>query len=186
MSKDFQKLLDKLIQSLDWDSILTVHKSFKIGVGEGSEVIPGLKRKPFSETLSKNDIKNELKILCKFVIENDVSKFLYGPWMIFWVNQNWEILDLNEMLEEMAEEDMDEEETESIGQESRLEVIYAPQRISLTIDLGSDQNIGMSTNSDHSTLQKMLDKALAKEDYELAQKLQDILKLTNKDSEIDK
>jgi hypothetical protein len=90
------------------------------------------------------------------------------------------------MLEEMGEEDMDEEETESIGQESRLEVIYAPQRISLTIDLGSDQNIGMSTNSDHSTLQKMLDKALAKEDYELAQKLQDILKLTNKDSEIDK
>jgi hypothetical protein len=185
MNKDFQKLLDKLLQSLDWDSILTVHKSFKIGVGEGSEVIPGLKRKPFSENLTKNDLKNELKVLCKFVMENGVSKFLYGPWMIFWVDQNWDVIDLNEMLEEMGEEEL-EDEIEDFRQESRLEVVYAPQRISLTIDLGSSQNVGMSSNSDSSTLQMMLDKALAKEDYELAQKLQDVLKITNKDSEIDK
>ncbi len=185
MNKDFQKLLDKLLQSLDWDSILTVHKAFKIGVGEGSEVIPGLKRKTFGENLTKNDIKNELKVLCKFVIENDVPKFLYGPWMIFWVNQNWELIDLQEMVEEMGEEEL-EEGVEIFPQESRLEVIYAPQRISLTIDLSSDNQVGMGATSDSSTLQTMLDKALAKEDYELAQKLQDILKITNKDSEIDK
>ena len=41
MHKDFQKLIDKLVQSLDWDSIYTIHTAFKFGVGEGSEVIPG-------------------------------------------------------------------------------------------------------------------------------------------------
>ena len=36
--------MEKLVQSLDWDTIFGVHKTFKFGIGEGSEVIPGLKR----------------------------------------------------------------------------------------------------------------------------------------------
>jgi hypothetical protein len=176
MNKDFQKLIDKLVQSLDWDSIYTIHKAFKFGVGEGSEVIPGLKRKVFSEILSKNDVKNELKTLLKFVIENDLNKMVYGQWMIFWINQEWDLLDEEEMRQEMGEDE--DIEIEFVTAESRLEVIYAPQRICLTVDINSGQ-VPTATKSDYSALQSMLDKALAKEDYELAQKLQEILKLTN-------
>jgi len=176
MHKDFQKLIDKLIQSLDWDSIFTIHQAFKFGVGEGSEVIPGLKRKVFSENLSKNDIKNELKTLLKFVIENDLNKMVYGQWMIFWFNQEWDIDQELEMGEDIDEDE--EMEIEFYITESRIEVIYAPQRICLTVDANSGQ-LPVAAQSDYSTLQSMLEKALAKEDYELAQKLQEILKLTN-------
>ena len=52
MRKDFRKLIEKVIQNLDWDTIFEIHKAFKFGIGEGSEVIPGLKRKIFSEDLT--------------------------------------------------------------------------------------------------------------------------------------
>ena len=176
MNKDFQKLIDKLVQSLDWDSIYTIHKAFKFGIGDGSEVVPGLKRKIFSENLSKNDVKNELKILLKFVIENDLSKMVYGQWMIFWVNQEWDLFGDEETGQDIDEDD--DIEFEFISSESRLEVIYSPQRICLTVDINSGQ-VPTAAKSDYSALQSMLDRALAKEDYELAQKLQEILKLTN-------
>ncbi len=176
MHKDFQKLIDKLVQSLDWESIYTIHKAFKFGVGEGSEVIPGLKRKIYSDSLTKTDLKNELKTLLKFVIENDQNKMVYGQWMIFWFNQEWEIIDEQEMREEMGDDE--DIEIEFFATESRLEVIYSPQRICLTINVNSGE-VPVAAKSDYSALQTMLDKALAKEDYELAQKLQEILKLTN-------
>ena len=47
MKAEHSKLMDKVVQNLDWDSILAVHKVFKMGVGEGNEIIPGLKRKPY-------------------------------------------------------------------------------------------------------------------------------------------
>lgn len=86
MKKPNNKLIDKVISSLDWDSIIEVNKCFKIGVGEGTSVIPGIKRKVFTDTLNKNDIKSELKVLLNYAIDNDIAELFYGPWMIFWVN----------------------------------------------------------------------------------------------------
>ena len=131
MRKDFQKLIDTTISSLDWDSIYQVHKVFKFGVGEGSEVIPGIKRKVYSDSLSKTDIKNELKSLIRFAIENDVSKLAYGQWMIFWFNQEWGNVESDQ------EEELDELEDQGDdfpSFDSRLEVIYSPQRICLTVN----------------------------------------------------
>ena len=104
MNKNFQKLVDKVIQNLDWDTILTIHQSFKTGIGQGSEVIPGLKRKNFDETLSKNDLKGELKTLLKFVIDNDYQQYSYGHWVISWFNQEWQQEEIVEMKNEMEEE----------------------------------------------------------------------------------
>ena len=100
--------------------------------------------------------------------------------MIFWFNQEWEIIEEQEMREEMGEDE--DIEIEFFSAESRLEVIYSPQRICLTIDVNSGQ-VPTATQSDYSALQTMLDKALAKEEYELAQKLQEILQLTNNTEE---
>ena len=73
MKKGNNKLIDKVISSLDWDAIYEVNKCFKHGVGDGTSAIPGVKRKPFADGITKNDIKNELKSLLKYVIENDLA-----------------------------------------------------------------------------------------------------------------
>ena len=180
MRKDFQKLIDKVMQSLDWDTIFEVNKVFKFGVGGGSEVIPGLKRKPYSESLTKNDVKNELKFLLRFVINNDISKFVYGQWMIFWFNQDWDLI-----WEQEEGEDMDEMDEEDFKVDSRLEVFYAPQRISLTIDARPEDSLDASS-ADAIVLSKMLQKALDSENYELAGKLQELLDLKNSTEKVDK
>lgn len=179
MRKDFRRLIEKVLQSLDWDSILEIHKAFKVGVGEGSEVIPGLKRKVYSDSLSKTDVKNELKYILKFVINNDHSKFVYGQWMIFWFNQDWDV-----MFEGEGEGDI-EGEMEDFKIDSRLEVIYAPQRICLTID-AKPEEIGDTTSNEVSVLTKMLKESLVSENYELASKIQEILDVKNSSGEVDK
>jgi hypothetical protein len=180
MRKDFQKLIDKVMQSLDWDTIYEVNKVFKFGVGGGSEVIPGLKRKPYSDTLTKNDVKNELKFLLRFVINNDISKFVYGQWMIFWFNQDWDLI-----WEQEEGEEFDENEEEDFKVDSRLEVFYAPQRISLTIDARPDDSVS-AESIDSMVLSQMLQKALDSENYELAGKLQELLDLKKSSEKIDK
>jgi hypothetical protein len=183
MHKNFQKLIDKVLHSLDWDSILTIHQSFKSGIGQGSEVIPGLKRKNFDESLSKNDLKGELKILLKFVIDNNYQQYSYGHWVITWFNQEWQQEEIVEMQMEMQEDD-EEIEFEIFSQDSKLEVIYAPQRICLTTNILSEE-VQLAPQSDYSALQIMLDKALSQENYEIAQKLQEILQLTNNSSKVE-
>ncbi len=180
MRKDFQKLIDKVMQSLDWDTIYEVNKVFKFGVGGGSEVIPGLKRKPYSDALTKNDVKNELKFLLRFVINNDISKFVYGQWMIFWFNQDWDLI-----WEQEEGEEFDENEEEDFKVDSRLEVFYAPQRISLTIDARPDDSVSPES-IDSMVLSQMLQKALDSENYELAGKLQELLDLKKSSEKIDK
>jgi hypothetical protein len=181
------KLIDKIITSLDWDSILEVNKCFKLGVGEGSSVVPGIKRKVFSESLTKNDIKTELKTLLKYVVANDVAEMFYGPWMIFWVNGDWIKLDLDK------DEDDDDQPNNPFGEvntevvvsfDSTLEVIYSPQRI--TVAGNSHHNGGVSEDSDVTRLETMLKKALDSENYELANKIKELLALQNNQETEDK
>jgi PHD/YefM family antitoxin component YafN of YafNO toxin-antitoxin module len=84
---------------------------------------------------------------------------------------------------EMQEDD-EEIEFEIFPQDSKLEVIYAPQRICLTTNILSEE-VQLAPQSDYSALQLMLDKALSQENYEIAQKLQEILQLTNNSSKVE-
>jgi hypothetical protein len=179
MRKDFTRLIEKLVQSLDWNTIFGVHKTFKFGIGEGSEVIPGLKRKIYSESLTKNDVKNELKALLRFVVNNDISKFSYGPWMIFWFNQDWDIIFEED---ENLEGDL---EFDDYRVESRLEVLFSPQRICLTVDAKPEEE-GDALSNEEAVLTKMMKKALKSENYEIAGKIQELLDLNNSESTSDK
>jgi hypothetical protein len=169
---------------LDWDSIIEVNKCFKIGVGEGTSVIPGIKRKVFSDILNKNDIKSELKILLNYAIDNDIAELFYGPWMIFWDNGEWV---------ELRNDDEDEED-EPIGGDiktgldirfdSSLEVIYSPQRIHVIGNTGKSDLT--KDESDINRLEEMLKKAIATENFELATKIKDLLALQNGEASEDK
>lgn len=184
------KLIDKIISSLDWDSILEVNKCFKLGVGEGSSVVPGIKRKVFSDSLSKNDIKTELKTLLKYVVDNDVAEMFYGPWMIFWVNGDWIKLDMQKGDPDDEQDDgpngpFGDVNTEvSISFDSTLEVIYSPQRI--TVAGNSHHNDAINEDSDVTRLETMLKKALDSENYELANKIKELLALQNNQETEDK
>lgn len=184
MAKQSNKLIDKVISSLDWDSILEVNRCFKIGVGEGSSVIPGLKRKVFSDSLTKTDIKSELKTLLKYAIQNDIAELFYGPWMIFWVNGQWiEIRNEEEDDEDDALEN-DIKSTINVNFDSSLEVIYSPQRIHIVGN--SDKSDLTHDESDVTRLEAMLKKALDSENYELASKIKDLLALQNGETAEDK
>ena len=175
MKAEHSKLMDKVLQSLDWNSILEVYKVFKMGVGGGNEVIPGLKRKPFSEDLDKNDIKNELKTLIKHAIKNHITQLSYGHWIIYWVSDEWE-LD-SEFDDEIDEDEMDEMEEDFVFVlEPQLEVIYSPQRISIKGEITPSA----SKPNENVNLEEMLEKSLKNEDYELATKIRDLIKAQNK------
>ena len=166
MNKENSKLIEKTISSLDWDSICSSGKIFKFGVGEGVTAIPGMKKKNFSEEITKNEYKAELKTLLKYVVENDISELTYGPWVIFWFNSEWD-LDI--------EEDEEDEIESQLG--SSVEVIYSPQRICLANVMGKlDYKI---EESDFDRLENMLKKAIDSEQYELASKLRDVIKIHN-------
>jgi hypothetical protein len=122
-----------------------------------------MKKKSFTEEITKNEYKAELKSLLKYVVENDISELVYGPWVIFWFNTEWD-LDI--------EEDEEEEIESQLG--SSIEVIYSPQRICLANVVGkSDYKI---EETDFDKLENMLKKAIDSENYELASKIRDVIK----------
>ena len=173
MKKEADKVIDKVISGMDWDVIFDVNKCFKHGVGDGVSVIPGVKRKAFADGITKNDLKNELKSLLKYVIENNIPELIYGYWMIFWDNPLWTEEYLNEIREEM-EEDSDD----IIGDiilDPTLEVIYSPQRMYLIANNIKNQPEAETTESD--TLDGMLKRALSDEKFELAAKIRDVINI---------
>lgn len=175
MKKPNNKLIEKVISSLDWDSIYAVNTCFKKGVGDGTSAIPGIKRKSFDTGITKSDIKNELKCLLKYVIENDLSELIYGYWMIFWNNAEWTEESLNQLMEQYDDEE--EAEFEEIVLDSTLEVIYSPQRV-LTIENSQYKN-NKFEDSDENKLEIMFKKAIDNEQYELASKIKEVIKLQN-------
>ena len=184
MEKKNYKLIDKVISGLDWDSILEVNKCFKIGVGEGTNAIPGVKRKSFSEDLNKSDLKSELKALLKHVLDNNLAELYYGPWMIYWMDSDW-------IFESQGQEnddgDLDEGEINiTLELESNLEVIYSPQRILVLEPLEKVEGRSEKTGSEVDQLEAMLKKALESEKYELASKIRDLIGLQKGDPAEDK
>jgi hypothetical protein len=161
-------IIKKVIDTLSWDTIYEVNKCFKHGIGEGTSAIPGLKKKVFSDKLTKNDIRNELRSILKYVISNNVPEFVYGNWMIFW---NDDIRDI------YNEEDMESLDIPISGLSGgpSIEVIYTPQRIYM----GNIKIIGgkLPESDDNIELNRMLKNAEDNEQYELASKIRDVIKL---------
>lgn len=173
MKKEADKVIDKVISGMDWDVIFDVNKCFKHGVGDGASVIPGVKRKSFADGITKNDLKNELKSLLKYVIDNNVPELIYGYWMIFWDNPVWTEEYLNEIKEEMEEDG--EGMIGDIVLDPTLEVIYSPQRMYIIANNIKNQPEAEAAESD--ILDKMLNKALLDEKFELAAKIRDVINI---------
>lgn len=182
MKNKHSKIIDKVISSLDWDAIFEVNKCFKHGVGEGISAIPGVKRKTFTDGITKNDIKNELRSLLKYVIENDYAELIYGYWMIFWNNSDWVEAELKKIKEEMDDED--DMDLSEISIDNSLEVIYSPQRTFIMEPRKADVTVE-GEDKDVANLESMLKKALESEQYELASKIRDVIKIQKSQTDSD-
>jgi hypothetical protein len=173
MKNETDKVIDKVLSGMDWDVIFEVNNCFKHGIGDGVSVIPGVKRKSFADGVTKNDLKNELKSLLKYVIVNNIAELVYGYWMIFWNNPIWTEEYLEEIRDEMSADG--EDLMGDIILDPTLEVIYSPQRMYIIAN-----NIKAQTeveNTDSHALDKMLNKALDDEKFELAAKIRDVINL---------
>lgn len=181
MKKEHSKLMEKVLQSLDWETILEINKVLKVGTGMGSEIFPGVKKKNFSEDLTKNDFKSELRALIKYAIENHVPQVSYGNWIIYWVSDDWDVeVTYPPEMGEDSIEDIQNDDTFFV-MEPQLEVIYSPQRISLKGEISDP----ISEGKDYVNLEEMLEKAIKNEDYELATKIRDLIS-QNKEKKLDK
>lgn len=181
MKKEHSKLMEKVLQSLDWDSILEINKVLKIGTGMGSEIVPGVKKKPFVENMTKTDFRSELRALIKYAIENHVPQLNYGNWIIYWVSDDWDVeVTFPQEMDDDSIEDIEDEETFFV-MEPHLEVIYSPQRISLKGEISDP----ISEGKEYVNLEEMLEKAVKSEDYELATKLRDLIS-QNREKKLDK
>lgn len=173
--------MEKVLQSFDWDSILEINKVLKVGTGVGSEIVPGVKKKVFSDKITKNDFKAELRALIKHAVENHIPQLNYGNWIIYWVSDDWDVeVNYPQEMDDDAIDEMDEEGTFFV-MEPHLEVIYSPQRISLTGEISQVPG----EEKEYVNLEEMLEKAIKNEDYELATKIRDLIS-QNKEKKIDK
>ena len=176
MKKEHSKLIGKVLQNLDWDSILEINKVLKVGTGAGNEIFPffsGVKKKKFSENLTKNDFRSELRSLLKYVIENHIPQLVYGNWIIYWVSDDWGV-EMSYPPEDEDEDDFSEDlEDQDVVfvMEPQLEVIYSPQRIFLKGEISDPPEEEKS----YSSLEEMLEEAIKNEDYELATKVRDLI-----------
>ena len=180
MKKEHSKLMEKVLQSLDWDSIFEVNKVLGVGTGAGSEVIPGVKKKPFSESLTKGDFKSELRALIKHAIENHIPQLSYGNWIIYWVSDDWDV-DIH--YPEEKDDDLDDMEEENVifTLEPQLEIIFSPQRISLV----GESSHPLEEGKELVNLEEILQKAIQNEDYEMASKIRDLIS-QNREKKLDK
>lgn len=173
MHEKNQILVQRVLNTIDWDLILKFYRLVKRGIGNETTVIHGIKKLKKGEKIAVEHIKEEVKNLIYHVIENDISHFIYGPWNILWVNGEWEI--------EVGEDETEDEIYVPIL-ESVLELNFSPMMVISKEILISDDD-SLFIDSDRESLNRQLEKAVEEENYELASKLKDLIEMYEKQND---
>lgn len=171
ISEKNRQLIERVLDTVDWATILKFYKLVKREIGTETTGIPGIKKLKRGEKISADHIKEEVKSLVHHVVENDLSQFIYGPWNILWVNGEWEI--------EVDGEEGSEEPMFVPILESVLELSFSPMVVISKENLISDED-PLFIDSDKESLGRQLEKAIDEENYELAAKLKDLIEMYEK------
>lgn len=179
ISEKNKLLINRVLDTIDWDLIHKFYKLVGRSVGTETTQIPGVKKLTKGVKLDKSHIKDEINSVVNHIVENDLSQFIYGPWNIVWVNGEWEM--------EMPE--IDENGNEVPGGntnfipiiESILEIHFSPMVV-ISKEVVVDEDGEEITEETKETvgLKKQLDKALEEENYELASKIRDLIEMYKK------
>lgn len=174
ISEKNKLLINRVLDTVDWELILKFYKLVGRSVGAETTQIPGIKKLARGIKMTEEHIKEEVHHLVNHIVENDLSSFLYGPWNVIWVNGEWEI-EIPEIDEKGNEVEGGESTFEHI-QESLLEIHFSPM-IVVSKELVIEQE---EENQETSDLERQLEKALQEENYEAASKIRDLIEIYRK------
>jgi hypothetical protein len=168
-----KKLIDGVISTIDWDQILKFYKILNKRIGCEQVKIKGVIKK---DKVDLESAKDELYKVLEFVIENDLPEMNYGPWVILWVNGEWEISELFQFPQE--DEEPQKEEIIVPVMESKLQVLFVPQSVIMKEEIEIEEEPFVI--DDTLILEGRLKESIDTEDYVLASKIRDLLEELNK------
>jgi hypothetical protein len=168
-----KKLIDGVISTIDWDQILKFYKILNKRIGCEQVKIKGVIKK---DKVDPESAKDELYKVLEFVIENDLPEMNYGPWVILWVNGEWEISELFQFPQE--DEEPQQEEIIVPVMESKLQVLFVPQSVIMKEEIEIEEEPFVI--DDTLILEGRLKESIDTEDYVLASKIRDLLEELNK------
>jgi len=164
-------LVDRVIDSIDWDLVLKIYKMLKRSVGVEPTKIPGIKKIVKGEKMSSELIKEEVLAIINYAIDNDLPELNYGPWSIIWVNGEWEI----DISEESENDDVHEEDRIYVPiNDSVLEILFSPI-IAISQERVEPIRKNESPQDSQKDLNMRLEEAIKEENYELASKIKDLM-----------
>ena len=168
-----QKLINGVISTIDWDQILKFYKILNKRIGCEQVKIKGVTKK---DKVDLESAKDELYKVLEFAIENDLPEMNYGPWVILWVNGEWEISELFQFPQE--DEEPQPEEIIVPVMESKLQVLFVPQSVIMKEEIEIEEEPFLI--DDTLILEGRLKESIDTEDYVLASKIRDLLEELNK------
>lgn len=168
-----KKLIDGVISTIDWEQILKFYKILNKRIGCEQVKIKGVTKK---DKVDLESAKDELYKVLEFVIENDLPEMNYGPWVILWVNGEWEIGELFQFSQE--DEEPQPEEIIVPVMESKLQVLFVPQSVIMKEEIEIEEEPFVI--DDTLILEGRLKESIDTEDYVLASKIRDLLEELNK------
>ena len=170
LSEVDKRLIDGVISSIDWDQIAKFYKVLNKKIGYEQVKIKGIIR---NDKATPESIKEEVSKVLEYIIENDLPEMSYGPWVILWVNGEWEIVESIQVnLDEPAEE------IQLPIMESKLQVHFIPQSVTMKEEVDVPQDF--FEMDDTIILEGRLKECIEEEDYVLAGKIRDVLEELNK------
>jgi hypothetical protein len=172
ISEKNRDLINRVIGSFEWGSITKIYKLMEKGIGDSTIKISGMPRIPYKK-VTEEEIKKEVTLLIEYIIENNIPHLEYGMWSILWINGEWEV---EIGLDNSSEFDEEDQNVFLPFADSRLEVNFVPQKAisQETANYQEDSYQGVE-ESDETVLNRILDKSIKEENYELASKLKDII-----------
>jgi hypothetical protein len=170
LSEVDKRLIDGVISSIDWDQIAKFYKILNKKIGYEQVKIKGIVR---NDKITEDSLKDELTKVLEYVIDNDLPEMSYGPWLIIWTNGEWEIVESIE-----ANLEGDQEEIQIPIMESKLQVHFIPQSVTMKEDVDIPEDLFVM--DDTIILEGRLKTCIDQEDYVLAGKIRDVLEELNK------
>jgi hypothetical protein len=165
-----KRLIEGIISSIDWDQIAKFYKVLNKKIGYEQVKIKGIVR---NDKITTDSLKDELSRVLEYVIDNDLPEMSYGPWLIIWTNGEWEIVESIQ-----ASLDEPQEEVQIPIMESKLQVHFIPQSVTMKEDIDIPQDF--FEMDDTIILEGRLKTCIEQEDYVLAGKIRDVIEELNK------
>lgn len=170
-------LVERVIDSMDWEIVLKIYKIMRRSVGEESAKIPGVRKLKKGEKLSIDSIKEEVLSIVNYAIENDLPELTYGPWSISWVNGEWEI----DVSDESEDDEVPGEDRIYVPiRDSILEIYFVPV-MAISQERVERTKITNNSEDDQNDLNIRLENAIKEENYELASKIHDLINCYKKE-----